>query len=81
MIEVPEAFANAWHKLPSSQKSSLIDFASYLAAQLEEEKLDSEDEAAWDRRFADPAASARFLEWGQRALAGPGDEPLDLKRL
>ena len=80
-IEVPEVFANAWRKLPPSQQSSLVDFAAYLAAQVAEQRLDDKDEAAWDRRFADPAASARFLEWGQQALAGAEDEPLDLKRL
>ena len=32
-IEVPETFAEAWGKLPPARRSSLVDYASYLAAQ------------------------------------------------
>jgi hypothetical protein len=78
-IEVPEALAEAWRKLPPARQSSLLDYAAFLAAQ--EEHLDAEEEAAWDRRLSDPAKQARFKEWGQQALAGPGDEPLDFRRL
>lgn len=32
-IEVPETLAEAWGKLPPARRSSLVDYASYLAAQ------------------------------------------------
>jgi hypothetical protein len=80
-IEVPDALAEAWRKLPPAHRSSLVDYAGYLASQVEEQRLDDEDDAAWEQRVADPVKAARFLEWGQQALAGPGDAPLDLKQL
>ncbi len=79
-IEVPDAFVEAWRKLQPAQQSAVVDFTSRLAAE-EEVRLSEEDESGWDQRFSDPEKSARFLEWGRQALAGPGDEPLDLKRL
>ena len=79
-IEVPETFAEAWRKLAPEQQSSVIEYTGHLAA-LEQRREEAEDEAAWEQRFADPAARERFLAWGKKALAGPGDEPLDLRKL
>jgi hypothetical protein len=78
-IEIPEALAEAWRKLPPERRASLLEYAAFLAAQ--EQRLDAEDEKAWDDCLSDPAKAARFQEWGKQALAGPGDEHLDLRRL
>ena len=79
-IEVPETFAEAWHRLPPEQRSSVMEYTGRLA-ELEQRREEAEDESAWEQRFADPAARERFLAWGKQALEGPGDERLDPLKL
>jgi hypothetical protein len=83
-IEVPDAFADAWCNLRPASRQTLVQFAQFLKSRDTAEPLqsaDEEDEAEWDKRFADPVKMARFRQWGDQALAGPGDAPMDFTRL
>jgi hypothetical protein len=44
----------AWRKLPLAHRSSSVNYAGYLASQVEEQRLDDEDDAACEQRVTDP---------------------------
>ena len=65
-IEVPDALADAWRKLPPERRSSVVDYASFLAAQEESDRLHEVDEtveAEWDELLNDPQRTANFARW------------------
>ena len=83
-IEVPDTLAEAWSKLPPARRSSLVDYAKYLAAQEPAPDLtevDAEDEAAWSVLLEDPARTANFQRWAAASLAESPPEPLDPAKL
>jgi len=83
-IEVPDKLAEAWNKLPPARRSSVVDYANYLAAQESESSLPAiveEDEAAWDMLFGDQVRTANFQRWAATSLAQSGPEPLDPAKL
>lgn len=79
-IEVPDAFAEAWRKLPPEQQSSVIDYTSRLAAE-EERRQEEEADAEWDRLFSDPVKMANFRRWADESRARSTPQPFGESRL
>ena len=83
-IEIPDALAEAWRKLPPERRLSVVDYASYLAAQEESGRLQEVDEAVeaeWGTLLADPQRTANFQRWAESSLGRNAAEPLDPSRL
>ena len=72
-IEVPDALADAWRKLPPERRASLVDYASFLAAQEESGRLHEVDETAeaeWDELLNDPQRTSNFARWAADPARG-----------
>jgi len=82
-IEVPDALAEAWRKLPPERRSSVVDYASFLAAQEEIRRTLRVIEKFIPLRlhglihFMEPAGFAR---WAADAARGEA-QPIDLSKL
>jgi hypothetical protein len=84
MIEVPEALAEAWRKLPPERRLSVVDYASYLASQESPGRLHEVDEAVeaeWDALLSEPQRTANFQRWAEESLARGNTQPFDPSRL
>jgi acyl-CoA reductase-like NAD-dependent aldehyde dehydrogenase len=82
-IEVPDALAEAWRKLPPERRSSVVDYAGFLAAQEEScrfHEVDEIVEAEWSEMLDDPQRTANFARWAADAARGEA-QPIDLSKL
>jgi hypothetical protein len=83
-IEVPEALAEAWRKLPPERRSSVVDYATFLASQTSSNSLHEVDEsveAKWDQLLSDSKRTANFQRWAEESLSRGTPEPLDPAKL
>ena len=80
----PEAVAELCSSLDATRQSSLLAFAQFLKSQEAQaalDRVDEEDEAAWERDFNDPAKSANFARWADESLAREKPQRIDPARL
>jgi hypothetical protein len=83
-LSKPEAVAALCSTLDPAHQTSLLEFAQFLKSQEAQAALgvvDEEDEAAWEREFADPAKVASFARWADENLAREKPHPVDPRRL
>ncbi len=75
-IEVPDAFAEAWRKLPPEQQFPVIDYTSRLAAE-EDQRQEAAADAEWDHLFSDPVKMTNFRRWAEESRARSTPQPFD----
>jgi hypothetical protein len=83
-LSKPEAVAALCSTLDPAHQASLLEFAQFLKSQEAQSALDvvdEEDEAAWEREFADPAKVANFARWADESQAREKAQPVDPRRL
>ena len=73
-IDLTTRIAQECSSLPPEKQSEILNFVLFIKQQ--EDVEPDEDEEKWDRLFNDPTKMEKFVKWGQKELAEPGDEPL-----
>jgi hypothetical protein len=80
----PQAVAELCSSLDPARQSSLLAFAHFLKSQEAQaalERVDEDDESAWERDFGDPAKTAKFARWADESLAHEKPKQIDPARL